>query len=147
MFDVKPLAAIAADAVAAQRFALFLFGLFAGLALGLSVIGIYGVLAFAVAHRLPEFGVRLALGASPMTLLQIVLTQGARLAGAGIVIGAGMSLLVTGWIRGLLFGVAAFDPATLTVVAAVFSAVAFVACLLPALRAARVDPITALRHD
>ena len=147
VFDVKPLADIAADAVAAQRFALFLFGLFAALALGLSVIGIYGVLAYAVAHRLPEFGIRLALGASPMTLLQIVLTQGARLAGAGIVIGAGMSLLVTGWIRGLLFGVAAFDPATLTVVAAVFSAVAFVACLLPALRAARVDPITALRHD
>jgi ABC-type antimicrobial peptide transport system permease subunit len=109
--------------------------------------GIYGVLAYAVAHRLPEFGIRLALGAPPMTLLQIVLLQGARLAVAGITIGAGASLLVTGWIRGLLFGVAAVDPATLITVAAVFSAVAFVACLLPAVRAAQVDPITALRNE
>ena len=147
VFDVKPLADIAGDAVATQRFALFLFGLFAALALGLSVIGIYGVLAYAVAHRLPEFGIRLALGAQPKTLLQVVLLQGARLVVAGIVIGAGASLLVTGWIRGLLFGVAAFDPATLVAVAAVFSAVAFVACLLPALRAAHVDPMTALRNE
>ncbi len=147
VFDVKPLARIAADAVATQRFALFLFGLFAALALGLSVIGIYGVLAYAVAHRLPEFGIRLALGANPATLLRMVLAQGARLAVTGIVIGFGASLLVTGWIRGLLFGVTAFDPATLVAVAIVFSGVAFVACLFPAVRAARVDPITALRND
>ncbi len=147
VFDVKPLADIAGDAVAAQRFTLFLFGLFAMLALGLSVLGIYGVLAYAVAHRLPEFGIRLALGAPPSALLQTVLLQGARLALGGIAIGAGASLVVTGWIRGLLFGVDAFDPATLIAVTAVFSVVAFVACLLPALRAAHVDPITALRNE
>jgi putative ABC transport system permease protein len=124
-----------------------LFGLFAGLALGLSVIGIYGVLAYAVAHRLPEFGVRVALGARPEQLLRMILVQGARMAGAGIVIGAGASLLATGWLRGLLFGVRAFDPLTLGAVAALFILVALVACLVPAQRAARVDPLSALRGE
>jgi putative ABC transport system permease protein len=147
VFDVKTLEGIAADAVATQRFALLLFGLFAVLALGLSVLGIYGVLAYAVAHRLPEFGVRLALGARPQQLLQMVLAQGARLAGVGMVLGAVASFLGTGWIRGLLFGVAAFDPLTLGAVAVLFSVVALTACLLPARRAARVDPLTALRSE
>ena len=147
VFDVKPLAAIAADAVATQRFALLLFGLFAALALGLSVLGIYGVLAYAVAHRLPEFGVRVALGARPAQLLQMVLAQGARLAGIGIVLGAGASLLATRWIRGLLFGVSAFDPLTLAAVGGLFSLVALIACLVPARRASRVDPLTALRSE
>jgi predicted permease len=146
VFDVKPLADVAADAVATQRFALVLFGLFATLALGLSVIGIYGVLAYAVAHRLPELGVRVALGARPAQLLQMVLAQGARMAMAGSVLGAGASLLVTRWIRGLLFGVTAIDPVTLVGVGAIFSLVAFAACLIPARRAARVDPMTALRN-
>jgi predicted permease len=147
VFEAKPLEDIAAAAVATQRFALLLFGMFAALALGLSVIGIYGVLAYAVAHRLPEFGVRVALGASPMRLLQMILAQGARMAAAGIAAGAVASLLATGWIRGLLFGVGATDPLTLGAVAVLFSLVALVACLVPALRAARVDPITALRNE
>jgi predicted permease len=147
VFEARPLEQIAADAVAPQRFALLLFGLFAGLALGLSVIGIYGVLAYTVAHRLPEFGVRVALGARPEQLLRMILVQGARMAGAGIVIGAGASLLATGWLRGLLFGVSAFDPLTLGAVAALFILVALVACLVPAQRAARVDPLSALRGE
>jgi putative ABC transport system permease protein len=147
VFEARPLAQVAADAVATQRFALLLFGLFAGLALGLSVVGIYGVLAYAVAHRLPEFGVRVALGARPEQLLRMVLVQSARMACAGIVLGAGASLLATGWLRGLLFGVSAFDPLTLGAVAALFFLVALVACLVPAQRAARVDPLSALRGD
>jgi putative ABC transport system permease protein len=147
VFDVKPLENVAAAAVASQRFALLLFALFAALALVLSVVGIYGVLAYAVAHRLPEFGVRVALGASPRRLLQMILAQGARMAAAGLAAGAAASLLVTGWIRGLLFGIDAIDPATLAAVAVVFAFVTFLACLVPALRAARVDPTAALRNE
>jgi predicted permease len=147
VFDVKNLEEIAGAAVATQRFAMLLFGLFAALALGLSVLGIYGVLAYAVAHRLPEFGVRLALGARPRQLLQMVLGQGARLVGFGIVLGAGAALLMTRWLRGLLFGVTAFDPLTLSAVAAVFGVAALAACLLPARRAARVDPIAVIRSE
>ncbi len=146
VFDVRPLEAIAADAVATERFALLLFGLFAALALGLSVVGIYGVLAYTVAQRLPEFGVRVALGARPAQLLEMVLAQGARLAAIGIVLGAGASILASRWIRGLLFGVQPFDPATLAAVAVLFGLVALAACLIPARRAARVDPLTAIRN-
>lgn len=146
VFDVKPLAQIAPDAVATQRFALLLFGLFAALALGLSVIGVYGVLAYAVAHRLPEFGVRAALGASPGRLLAMVLRQGVRMGSMGIAIGIGMSLLVTRSLRGLLFGVRPFDAPTFAVVAVLFGVVVLAACLLPARRAGRVDPMTTLRN-
>ena len=145
IFDVKPLSAIVADAVANQRFALFLFAAFAGLALGLSVIGIYGVLAFGVAHRLPEFGVRAALGARPARLIGMVVAQGGWMAAAGIILGAGASLLAARAIRGLLFGVQPFDPVTIGAVAVLFAAVALAACLIPARRAARVDPLAVLR--
>ncbi len=147
VFDVKPLTQIAADAVATQRFALLLFGLFAVLTLVLSVVGIYGVLAYSVAHRVPEFGVRLALGAHPRQIVSMVLTQGAWMVGAGIVFGAGASLLATRGIRGLLFGVRPFDPLTLGGVALLFCVVAAAACLGPARRAGRVNPLSALRGD
>jgi predicted permease len=146
VFDVKTLEQVAADAVATERFALLLFGLFAALALGLSAIGIYGVLAYSVAHRLPEFGVRMALGARPRQIIEMVLTQGAWMAAAGILLGAGASLLATQGIRGLLFGVQPFDPVTLGAVALLFCAVALAACLGPARRAARADPLIALRN-
>jgi len=147
VFDVKPLEQIVADARATHRFALLLFGLFAGLALGLSVIGIYGVLAYTVAHRLPELGVRVALGARPLQIIEMVLAQGAWMTAVGIVLGAGASLLVTRAIRGLLFGVQPFDPLTLGAVALLFCIAALVACLGPARRAARVDPLTVLRNE
>jgi predicted permease len=147
VFDVKPLEGIVADAVATQRFALLLFGLFAALALGLSVIGVYGVLAYTVAHRLPEFGVRVALGARPGQIMKTVLGQGALMAMAGIILGVSASLIVTQGIRGLLFGVQPFDAVTLGGVALLFTAVALAACLGPARRAARVDPLIALRSE
>jgi predicted permease len=147
VFDIKPLSQIAADAVATQRFALLLFGLFAALTLVLSVVGIYGVLAYSVAHRLPEFGVRLALGARPTQLVSMVLRQGAWMTGLGIALGVGTSLLATRGIRGLLFGVRPFDPLTLAAVAIVFCVVAAAACLGPARRAGRADPLTALRSE
>jgi predicted permease len=146
VFDVKPLAQIAADAVATQRFALLLFGLFATLALGLSVIGVYGVLAYAVAQRLPELGVRAALGASPGQLLTMVLRLGLRMGAIGIAMGIGLSLLLTRLLEGLLFGVQPFDVPTFGAVAVMFGATVLAACLVPARRAGRVDPMTSLRH-
>jgi putative ABC transport system permease protein len=147
VFDVKPLAQIAADAVATERFALLLFGLFAGLSLILSAIGIYGVLAYAVAHRVPEFGVRLALGAHPRQIIEMVLVQGAWMVGIGIVLGVIASSMATRTIRGLLFRVQPFDVLTLGAVALTFCLVALAACFVPARRAARVDPLTALRSE
>ena len=147
VFEVKPLAQIAADAVATQRFALWLFGLFAALALLLSALGVYGVLAYAVAHRLPEFGIRAALGASPGQLLAMVLRQGLRLGTMGIATGIGMALLVTRWLQGLLFGVRPFDAPTFAVVAVLFGMIVLAACLLPARRAGRVDPMTTIRNS
>jgi predicted permease len=147
VFDVKPLTKIAADATATQRFALLLFGLFAALTLVLSLVGIYGVLAYAVAYRLPEFGVRVALGARPAQLVSMVLTQGAWIVAVGIVLGVGASLVAARSIRGLLFGVRPFDPVTLAAVAVVFCLIAAVAGLGPARRAGRVDPLTALRSE
>ena len=147
VFDVKPLSRIVADAIATQRFALLLFGLFAALTLVLSIVGIYGVLAYSVAHRLPEFGVRLALGARPKQLVSMVMAQGAWMVGVGIVLGILASALATRGIRGLLFGVQPFDPVTLGAVALLFSVVAVAACLGPAWRAGRIDPLTALRND
>ena len=105
------------------------------------------MLAYSVAHRVPEFGVRLALGAHPRQIVSMVLTQGAWMVGAGIVLGAGASLLATRGIRGLLFGVRPFDPLTLGGVALLFCVVAAAACLGPARRAGRVNPLTALRGD
>ena len=147
VFEVRTLEQIAADAVATERFALWLFGLFAALALVLSVIGVYGILAYTVAHRMPEFGVRLALGAPPAQLRRMILWQGVRMAAIGILLGAGTSLLVARWIRGLLFGVQPFDPATLGAVAILFGLVAVAACLVPARRAAGADPLSALRNN
>jgi predicted permease len=145
VFEVKPLTQIAADGIATQRFAVWLFGLFAALALVLSMIGAYGVVAYAVANRLPEFGVRAALGASPGQLLALVLRQGILLAAIGIATGIGLSLLATRSLRGLLFGVGPFDAPTFAVVAVLFGAAVLAACLRPARRAGRVDPMTALR--
>jgi putative ABC transport system permease protein len=145
VFDVKPLTQISADAVATQRFALWLFALFATLALLLSVLGVYGVVAYAVAHRLPEFGVRAALGANPGQLLALVLRQGVLLGTIGLAGGLGLSVVATGALKGLLFGVEPFDAPTLAGAATLFAAVVVGACLPPARRAGRVDPMTALR--
>jgi putative ABC transport system permease protein len=113
----------------------------------LSVIGIYGVLAYSVAHRLPEVGVRVAMGARPRQIVGMVLAQGAWLASMGIALGGAASLLAARGIRGLLFGVQPFDPVTVGAVACLFCAVALAACLGPARYTARVDPLAALRNE
>jgi ABC-type antimicrobial peptide transport system permease subunit len=130
-----------------HRFYTILFGLFAGLALTLAVIGLFGVLAYGVAQRTQECGVRLALGAQGRDILRLVLGQGLRLVAAGLLVGVGVAVLATRAMRGLLYGVEPTDAATFGLVAAILFVVSLAATCLPALRATRVDPVRALRAE
>lgn len=133
--------------VGPRRLNLVLFELFAGLALLLAAVGLYGVLAYAVGQRTREFGVRIAVGAQRSDVLKLVVMQGFRLTMAGAAIGVGATLLVTRFLSDLLFGVEPTDPATLLAVVGVLLAVSLGACWLPAHRAARIAPIEALRME
>jgi putative ABC transport system permease protein len=124
-----------------------LLGLFAGLAVLLAAIGIYGVVSYFVSQRTPEFGVRMALGARKADILSLVLRRGIGLALGGIAIGLAGSLLVTRFIQSLLYGVSAYDPATFSLMPALVAVVALSACYIPARRAAKVDPMVALRYE
>jgi putative ABC transport system permease protein len=132
---------------ARTRIRTYLLALFAAVALVLGMIGIYGVLAYLVALRRHEFGVRLALGAPPASLLRLVLGQGLGLATIGIVIGLMGAVMLTRVLETLLFGVSTRDPMTFVGVATVLLLAAFIACYAPARRAAGADPIAALRAD
>jgi ABC-type antimicrobial peptide transport system permease subunit len=124
-----------------------LFGLFSLIALLMSAIGIYGLMHFFVVQRTNEIGVRMALGARYANVLGLVLRQGLALAFAGTAIGIGCALLVTRLLSSLLFGVTPGDPLTFASTAAILLGVAVLACWIPARRAARVDPMLALRQD
>jgi putative ABC transport system permease protein len=110
-------------------------------------LGIYGVMAYMVSQRTNEIGIRMALGARPAHVVGMVVGQGARLALAGIVLGVAAGLVLSRLISGLLVGIGAQDPATFCVVAATLGAVALLAAWLPALVAARIDPLLALRRE
>jgi putative ABC transport system permease protein len=133
--------------LAQSRFSAVLLNWLSGLALLLAAIGIYGVLAYSVAKRTGEFGIRLALGAQSGDILKLVIGQGMRLVTAGLVLGLTASLALTRLISQLLFGVSATDPLTFIGIAVLFTGIAVFACWLPARRATRVDPITALRCE
>ena len=130
-----------------RQFALVLFEAFGLVALVLAAAGIYGVLAGAVTERIREIGVRSALGASRGDIVGMILRQGLSLTGAGVAVGAALALAFMRVINDMLFGVTASDPVTYVGVAVVLSAVALAACLVPAWRAARVDPATTLRAE
>jgi ABC-type antimicrobial peptide transport system permease subunit len=130
-----------------QRLAATLLGSFGVLALLLAALGIYGVLAYAVRRRTREIGIRMALGARVGDVLRLVLRQGLALAGVGMVIGLAGSVATTHLLRGFLFGIQPLDPLTFAAVAAVLAGVAVVACWLPARRAARIDPMVAVRYE
>jgi putative ABC transport system permease protein len=130
-----------------QRFGAGLLGAFGLLALVLSVIGVYGVMAYSVSRRTRELGIRIALGAQRSVLVGSVLRQAARLAVVGVAIGVAASLLLARLIGGLLYGVSAADPLTFIVVPATLVAAALAASYLPARRAAAVDPLVALRNE
>jgi ABC-type antimicrobial peptide transport system permease subunit len=131
----------------APRAGAALFGVFGLLGLGLAALGIYGVMAYMVAQRTNEIGIRMALGARPGHVVRLVVGQGARLALAGIACGIAAGLAVSRLISGLLFGIGAQDPATFCAVAATLGAVALLAAWLPAMVAARIDPVLALRRE
>lgn len=124
-----------------------LVAVFAGLALVMASIGLYGVLSYAVAQRIPEIGVRLALGAEPRGVAQMVLRQGAMLALTGIALGVAAGLAGGRLIESLLYGVSARDPLVFAGASAAVLSVALLACWLPARRAAAVDPLVAMRAE
>jgi ABC-type antimicrobial peptide transport system permease subunit len=133
--------------LAGRRSLLLLVGLFAVAALALAALGVYGIVAFSVAHRVQEIGVRMALGADRSDVLRLILGEGARLAAAGVGVGVVLSLVLTRLLSSLLFGVSATDPFVFAGVAALLTAVALVASYLPARRAMRLDPTVALRDE
>ncbi|HKW56101.1 MAG TPA: ABC transporter permease [Candidatus Acidoferrum sp.] len=145
--DVATMDQAVADSVARQHFSAVLVVIFAGMALFLSAIGIYGVVAYAVSLRTREFGIRLALGAEVRSVWSLVFRHGLALASLGVMLGIAGTLALTPLIRGLLFGVGTHDPATIAGVAAFLMAVVLAACWIPAHRATRVDPIVALRYE
>ena len=138
---------VIARSTAQQRLALVLFAAFSLAAVLLAVAGIYGVLAGSVAERTREIGLRNALGATPAGIVALVVRQGGWLGTAGIILGLAGAVGVTRYLRTLLFDVAPTDPATLLGVAAALAFVTLAACVLPALRAVRVDPSQALRSE
>ncbi|MFY9733187.1 MAG: ABC transporter permease [Candidatus Acidiferrales bacterium] len=147
LFDFKPMDELLSESIANQRFTMILLSVFATLALMLSAIGVYGVISYLVSQRTREIGVRVALGAQRSDVLRLILGDGARLTLLGVAIGLAASLGFTRLLAKMLFGVRASDPLTLIVVSMILSAVAFLACYIPARRATRVDPMVALRYE
>jgi putative ABC transport system permease protein len=144
---VQTMEQVIAGSALRRKFTMLLLTIFAGLAMLLGAIGLYGVMAYTVSQRTREIGIRLALGAQRHDVVKLVVKQGMRLAGIGVLAGIAVSLGLTRWIAGLLFGVSATDPLTFALVALCLAAVALLANYIPARRAAKVDPMVALRYE
>jgi predicted permease len=144
---IKVMSDMVAASLAPRRFVVTLLGVFAGMALLMAVIGLYGVISYSVTQRTQEIGIRMALGAQRSEVLGMVIGHGMRLAGIGAVIGWAVSLGFSRVLKNQLFQVSAFDPLTFVVMALVLIAAAMLACYIPARRATRVDPMDALRYE
>ncbi|MFZ3247123.1 MAG: ABC transporter permease [Candidatus Acidiferrales bacterium] len=150
VYDVRTMREIASESMSSQRFPMILLEVFAGLALLLASVGIYGVISYSVSQRVHEIGVRMALGAEGRDVFRMILGQGLRLALTGLAIGVAAALILTRLLSSftsLLYGVRAGDPATFGAVAVVLAFVALAACYIPARRAMRVEPMEALRYE
>ncbi|HEU0123275.1 MAG TPA: ABC transporter permease [Bryobacteraceae bacterium] len=145
--QVRLMSEVIDAATTRPRFLTVLLSLFSFIALGLAAVGIYGVMAYTVAQRTREFGIRMAVGAERSDVLWLVLRQGLQIGLVGVALGAAGAFALTRLLRQLLFGVEAFDPATFAVTAIGLTAVILAACYIPARRATRVDPMTALRYE
>jgi predicted permease len=147
MYSVRTMAERVEESLARRRFSMLLLGLFAGIALALATIGIYGVMAYLVNQGTREIGIRMALGASQREILKLVVFQGMTLAVSGVAIGLGAALVFTRLMRSLLFGINPSDPMTFGAIALLLMVVALLATYIPAKRAAHVDPIVSLRAE
>ena len=150
IYEIHTMQDIIADSMTAQRFPMIFLGVFAGLALLLASIGLYGVVSYSIAQRVREIGIRMALGAERSRIFQMVIRQGIQLAVAGVVIGAAATLFLVHAVSSfshLLYGVGTSDPATFLCVSLVLLTVAILACWLPARRATHVNPMIALRNE
>ena len=147
IFNVRPMDEIISEVTSAHRVALLALGAFAFLALALAAIGIFGVTSYVVSQKTYEIGIRRALGAMPGDVMQLVVSQGLKLALGGVGAGVVASLALTRLMSALLFGVSAADPVTFAAVAMMLTLVALAACYVPARRAMRLDPMVALRHE
>jgi putative ABC transport system permease protein len=134
-------------ALASQRFLMVLMSVFAGLALVLGTIGIYGVISYSVTQRTHEIGIRMALGAGRLDVLKHIVGQGFRLTLIGLGLGIGVALALTRFLGSQLYGVKPYDPLTLIAVSLILTGIALLACYIPARRAAKIDPMVALRHE
>jgi ABC-type antimicrobial peptide transport system permease subunit len=133
--------------LARRRFTMVVLAVFAALALLMASVGVYGVIAHLVGERTHEIAIRMALGAEQWEVLRMVLRDGAKMTLAGVAIGLGAALGLTRLVASMLFGISAHDPVTMAGVATLLAFVALVGCFLPARRAARVDPMVALRNE
>jgi putative ABC transport system permease protein len=147
VFGLVPMGQLIEESLASQRFATLLLGIFAGIALILGSVGIYGVMSYLVTARTHEMGIRMALGAERSDVMRLILKHGLILAGAGLAVGLLGSVVFTRLMASLLFGVSPTDGITLTAVAVLLVGVAMLACYVPARRATQVDPMVALRYE
>jgi putative ABC transport system permease protein len=144
--DIETMSTLLYESLVRERFTTLLLMVFAALALTLASVGIYGVMSYAVTQRTHEIGIRVALGAQTKDIFRQVIGRAMRLAGAGIAVGIGASILLTRLMASLLYGVSTTDPLTFAVIAILLSGVSLLASYIPARRAAKVDAMVALRY-
>jgi putative ABC transport system permease protein len=147
VYNAVPMEQRISNSLAPRRFATFFVGSFAGMALFLAVIGMYGVISSAVAQRTHEIGLRMALGATRTHVLWLIVSRGFAMVLCGLLLGIPATLVLTRFVSEFMFDVSVTDPEVLAVVAVLLSVVAILACCIPARRATRVDPMIALRHE